>query len=90
MADGGAKPDRSCNTADSIQTKFRVSNITKHLECVQNVKLKECGVFDCYYKVKLAAWLMLKTAAPKQRHPVLFLGSQVTEFVVRFVVITVG
>ena len=50
MADGGAKPDRSCNTADSIQWKFRVSNITKHLERVHSMKLKESGVFDCYNK----------------------------------------
>ena len=38
-------------------------------------------MFDCCDKVKLAAWPMLKTA---------FLRSQVTEFVVKFVVITVG
>ena len=40
--------------------------------------------------VKLAAQLTLKTAEPKQRHPVSFLRSQVTEFVVKFIVITVG
>ena len=50
MADSGEKPDRSLNAADSIQWKFGVSNITKHLECAHSMKLKECGVFDCYYK----------------------------------------
>ena len=30
------------------QWKFGVSNITKHLECAHSMKLKECGVFDCY------------------------------------------
>ena len=49
MADGGAKLDRSRNAADSMQGKFGVSNITKHLE--HSMKLKECGVFDCYNKV---------------------------------------
>ena len=39
---------------------------------------------------KLAARLTLKTAELKQRHPVLFLQSQVTEFAVRFIVIAVG
>ena len=48
MADGGAKSDRSRNTADSIQGKFRVSNITKHLE--HSMNLKECGMFDCCNK----------------------------------------
>ena len=54
------------------------------------MKLKERGVFGCYNKVQLAAWLTLKTAAPWQQHPVLFLRRQVTEVVVKFVVITVG
>ena len=40
--------------------------------------------------LKLAALLTLKTAQLKQRHPVLFLRSQVTEFVVKFIVIMVG
>ena len=48
MADGGAKPDQSRNAADSMQGKFGVSNITKHLQ--HSMKLKECGVFDCYNK----------------------------------------
>ena len=39
-------------------------------------------------QVKVAAQLMFKTAAPW--HPVLFLPHQVTEFVVKFVVIRVG
>ena len=47
-ADGGAKLDQSCNAEDSIQWKFGVSNITKHLKYI--MKLKECGVFDCYNK----------------------------------------
>ena len=72
MADGGAKPDRSRNAADSIQWKFGVSNITKHLERAHSMKLKECSVFDWYNKVKLAARLTLKTAAPWQGHPVCF------------------
>ena len=50
LADSGAKLDRSCNAADSIQWKFRVSNITKHLERVRSLKLKECSVFDCCNK----------------------------------------
>ena len=54
------------------------------------MKLKECGMFDRQNKLKLAAQLTLKTAALKQPHPVSFLRRQVTEFVVRFVVITVG
>ena len=48
LPDGGAKPDWSRNAADSMQGKFGVSNITKHLE--HSMKLKECGVFDCYKK----------------------------------------
>ena len=47
LADGGAKPDWSRNAADGIQWKFGVSNITKHLERVHSMKLKECSVFDC-------------------------------------------
>ena len=31
--DGRAKPDQSRNAAESIQWKFGVSNITKHLQC---------------------------------------------------------
>ena len=46
-------------------------------------------MFDYCNKVKLAAWLTLKTAEPKQQHPVSFLLSQVTEFVVKFIVIMV-
>ena len=49
-ADGGAKTDRSCNTADGIQWKSVVSNITKYLEHVHTMKLKESSVFDCYNK----------------------------------------
>ena len=45
MADGGAKPDRSRNAADSVQWKFGVSNITKHLKRARSKKLKECSVF---------------------------------------------
>ena len=40
--------------------------------------------------VMLAARLTLKPAELKQQHPVLFLQSQVTEFVVKFIVIKVG
>ena len=50
-ADGGANLDRSGNAADSIQWKFGVNNIAKHLERAHSMKLKECGVFDCYNKV---------------------------------------
>ena len=39
--------------------------------------------------VKFAARLTLTTAEQKQRHPVSFLRSQVTEFVVKFIVIMV-
>ena len=35
---------------DSIQWKFGVSNIAKHLEHVHSMKLKECSVFDCCNK----------------------------------------
>ena len=83
------QPVGSHNAADSIQWKFRVSNITKRLECAHSMKLKEYSVFDCYNKVKLAAPLTLKTAAPWQRHLVQFLRCQDTEFVVKFVVITI-
>ena len=67
MADGGAKPDWSRNAADSIQAKFGVSNITKHLE--HSMKLKTCGVFDCYNKASTVSSLAsspanAKTAAP--------------------------
>ena len=50
MVDGGAEPDRSSNAADSILWKFGISNITKHLERMHSMKLKECGMFDCYNK----------------------------------------
>ena len=80
VADGGAKPDRSRKAADSIRWKFGVSNITKHLERVHSMKLKECGMLDCYNKAsKVSTW-----------HPVSFLRCQVPEFVVKSAVITVG
>ena len=47
VADGRAKPDRNCNAADSIQWKFGVSNITKHVERTHSMRLKECHVFVC-------------------------------------------
>ena len=62
-ADGGAKPDRSRNAADSIQGKFRVSNITKYLE--HSMKLKECGVFDCYNRVGAVSSLASSPAKAK-------------------------
>ena len=72
------------NWIRAVTRKFGESNITKHLECAHTMKLKQCGVFDCYNKVKLAARLTLKTAAPRQQHLVSFLRHQVTEFVVKF------
>ena len=60
LPDVGAKPYRSHNAADSIQWILGVSIITKHLERAHSMKLKDGG--DCCNKVKLAAWLTLKTA----------------------------
>ena len=91
MAGGGAKPGWSCNAADSIQWKFRVSNITKHLERVRSLKLKECSVFDCCNKAsKVSSPANAKDCRAKQQHSVSILQSPVTEFVVKFIVIMVG
>ena len=41
-----------------IQWKFRVSNITQHLECTHGMKLKECGVFDCNNKESKVSYFL--------------------------------
>ena len=63
-----SKPDWSRNTVDSIQWKFGVSNITKHLERVHSMKLKECGVFDCYNKASKVIQEVGRIGSPKQSY----------------------
>ena len=90
LPDSGAKPDRSSN-ADSMQGKFRLSNMTKHLE--HSMKLKECSVFDCYNKASTVSSPASSPANAKDCSAVTaalgFVSAMSSHGVVKFIVITV-